>query len=373
MGSERSDKSERRVLIAHIAHWEELLGGAEYQLKMLSDLLRAEDFEVHVVYPRRVAGLRVSDPAVCHALVNQKPKRLFGKVWFFNFFDLWKKFRSVQPDVVVTRTYSSWAGIAAIACKVMNIRHVHFIASDSDVTKKNARLIKPFDFVEDFFYRNVFFWGSHVVCQNEFQKRRLKQSFKSDAQLVLQKGLFVEATELDKAGPVVRVVWVGNMKPIKQPELFVELASQFSERSDVEFIAIGGYTDERYSRLMEKACRQDNFHYYGQLDNSEVNAILTRAHVVVNTSEFEGFSNTFVQAWLREVVVLSLNSNPSAILTRTKHSKLTGTMEKMELELTRMLDDKQRLKEMGENARNYALTNHLLDERFLVDVGISKC
>ena len=45
----------------------------------------------------------------------------------------------------------------------------------------------------------------------------------------------------------------------------------------------------------------------------------------------------------------------------------------MKLELTRLLDDKQRLKEMGENARNYALTNHLLDERFLVDVGISKC
>ena len=328
MGSERNDKSKRRVLIAHIAHWEELLGGAEYQLMMLSDLLRAEDFEVHVVYPRRVAGLRVSDPAFCHDLVNQKPKRLFGKVWFFNFFDLWKKFRSVQPDVVVTRTYSSWAGIAAIAGKVMNIRHVHFIASDFDVTRGAAWVGKPFDVVENLLYHLVYHCGSHILCQNEFQKKRLKQAFKCDAKLVLQKGLFVEATELDKAGPVVRVVWIGNMKPIKQPELFVELASQFSERADIEFIAIGGYQDESYAELMERACRQDNFRYYGQLDNSEVNAILARAHVVVNTSEFEGFSNTFVQAWLREVVVLSLNSNPSAILTRTKHSKLTELWKK---------------------------------------------
>jgi glycosyltransferase involved in cell wall biosynthesis len=45
-----------------------------------------------------------------------------------------------------------------------------------------------------------------------------------------------------------------------------------------------------------------------------VNALLARAHVYVSTSLYEGFPNTFIQAWMRDVVVVSLTVDPDGVL-----------------------------------------------------------
>jgi glycosyltransferase involved in cell wall biosynthesis len=54
--------------------------------------------------------------------------------------------------------------------------------------------------------------------------------------------------------------------------------------------------------------------YLGSLALDDVNQLLAGAHLLVNTSTHEGFSNTFIQAWLRAVPVVSLNADPDDLL-----------------------------------------------------------
>ena len=59
-----------------------------------------------------------------------------------------------------------------------------------------------------------------------------------------------------------------------------------------------------------------NLEYVGEKSQDEVNELLAHAHIYVNTSLFEGFANTFIQAWMRDVAVVSLYVNPDSVFDR---------------------------------------------------------
>ena len=52
-----------------------------------------------------------------------------------------------------------------------------------------------------------------------------------------------------------------------------------------------------------------------RLSQAEVNALLEHTDLLVNTSDYEGFSNTFIQAWMRRVPVVSLRVDPDRLLS----------------------------------------------------------
>ena len=56
-----------------------------------------------------------------------------------------------------------------------------------------------------------------------------------------------------------------------------------------------------------------NLRCLGFQPHEAIDELLSAAHVLVNTSSVEGFSNTFIEAWLREVPVVSLSVNPDGV------------------------------------------------------------
>ena len=85
--------------------------------------------------------------------------------------------------------------------------------------------------------------------------------------------------------------------------------------------------------------------------------------VLINTSVFEGFSNTFVQAWMRKNIVLSLNSNPDDILTTYNVGFLLPSVDLMKEKIVEMLEERDKLRNMQKDAYDYVIQNH----------GIEKC
>ena len=58
--------------------------------------------------------------------------------------------------------------------------------------------------------------------------------------------------------------------------------------------------------------------YLLSLDNTKVNQLFEKSHILVHTGFVEGFPNTFIQAWMRKMVVLSLQIDPDNVLTSKK-------------------------------------------------------
>jgi glycosyltransferase involved in cell wall biosynthesis len=168
--------------------------------------------------------------------------------------------------------------------------------------------------------------------------------------------------ELDKSGPLT-VLWVANFKSLKRPEVFVRLAAALSDCSNTHFVMIGAMNfggSERAAgeRLSASMAGIKNLKHLGQLPQAEVNQWLAASHLLVSTSRREGFPNTFIQAWLRGVPVVSLDVNPDGVLDAASTGVCVKTEEQLRQTVRAILSDRSRLSAMGERALEYAEQHH---------------
>lgn len=125
----------------------------------------------------------------------------------------------------------------------------------------------------------------------------------------------IDSAELDfLRNGNLNVFWIGNVRPVKRLDIALELALELAPKN-INFIFIGRLSSCP-SSLSLKEVNTRNIYYLGERDNDFINSNLLFADFLLNTSDSEGFSNTFIQAWIRGVPVLSLNSDPDGIIEK---------------------------------------------------------
>lgn len=82
-----------------------------------------------------------------------------------------------------------------------------------------------------------------------------------------------------------------------------------------------------------------------------------RAKLFVNTSEYEGFPNAFVQACLAKTPILSFNVNPDRFIDANGLGLFCEDSLESAVGFIREFDS-DKLSRYGENAQNYVRKNH---------------
>jgi glycosyltransferase involved in cell wall biosynthesis len=138
-----------------------------------------------------------------------------------------------------------------------------------------------------------------VVAQNEFQRATCHRAYGREAVVIPS---CYEAPQKRNPAPIAGLVlWVGMLHENKRPELFLEIAARLPHR---RFVLIGGPrlgARAFYERIRAQASCVPNVQLTGFVPFAEVEPWFGRARVLVNTSEYEGMPNTFLQAWARGV------------------------------------------------------------------------
>ena len=94
---------------------------------------------------------------------------------------------------------------------------------------------------------------------------------------------------MEKSSAGLLVVWIGNFKLVKRPEVFVRLAEELRHLPEVRFAMAGRAGNERtHGELHAKIRALGNLEYLGELSHDQVNELLGRAHCLVNTSDVGG-------------------------------------------------------------------------------------
>ncbi len=192
-----------------------------------------------------------------------------------------------------------------------------------------------------------------VIAQNSTQQRLARENFGLSTEKI--HNCYPPATGQSSFHP--EALWVGNFRDTKNPEAYLSLAEKIPE---FRFNMIGGKPGQRdFQKITESAQHIANLNYLGFRPLEETEKLFGRVKLFVNTSQYEGFPNTFLQAWSRGVPVISF-VDPDGLITRNKLGLVVKDLKEM-IECTRSILNNE-IVFSSENIQKYFSENHLVDK-----------
>ncbi len=304
-----------RVAVVMPMHWSFSLGGAEMQVRMLVERLALDPAtEMHFIAREVHPDYRPSG-YVLHKLPG---RRSIAGTFATDIPDLLALLHELRPDVVYQRVACAYTAAVAFHGSRHACRTLWHVSSDSDLDPQPMRFGVRLPFLK--LDRRLIEFGARrvqsVITQTATQARRLTERFGRSDAIQLANFHAAPGPMAAKTAQTTTICWIGNLKPLKRPEIFLELSERLGSLPDVEFVIVGAQQMQgaAWEALAAAIASRPNLRYLGHLRQDVVNGLLERAHILVNTSEYEGMPNTFIQAWLRHVPVVSLTVDPDRLL-----------------------------------------------------------
>jgi glycosyltransferase involved in cell wall biosynthesis len=302
------------------------VGGAELQQVQIARLLLRMGHQVSFVTldhgqpdGEALQGCRVYKAYKPHA--GLPGLRFFFPRWT----GIWRALLRANADVYYTRAAGFMPGLIALLRCWRPFRYVYAAAHDFDFTPDKVQIL----FARD---RWLFRFGLRradaVIVQTEVQRELLKANYGRDAVLI-PNFLDTAPVELPQADRT-QVLWVGKLRAIKRPLMFVALAGRLPELS---FTMIGpNFKDEQsLCQAVEAAAKTlPNLAVLGFRPLPEVEQYFDRCSLLVCTSEMEGFPNIFLQAMRRGIPIVSFVDPDGIIGANPALGKIVGSEAELE-------------------------------------------
>ena len=265
---------------------------------------------------------------------------------------IWKALKNADADIYYQSCAGMMTGLVALFCKLNNRKFLFRIAHDSDcIPGKQIIKYSRDRMLYEYGLRNA----DLISAQGDNQKMLLKQNYGLESTVVNM------AVEMDMLPGYhnrdIDILWVNNMRPFKRPELAVEIARLLPEYS---MTIIGGPVPEYndiYNEINNSVSGISNLDFAGTVPYSRVNDYFRRAKIFINTSESEGFPNSFLQAWARGVPVISF-FDPDNLITKHGLGNSPDSLGTMIDTINIFLSDESIRIEVGNRAREFVKSNY---------------
>ena len=262
---------------------------------------------------------------------------------------IWRAMSKADADIYIQEAASAGTFLVFLFCRFNKRKFIYRTAHSSEC---DGTYLKKHPLAG-----RLFLWAmrkaDRLITQNYSDKAMLKEKFSADAEVIPNAIRCDDNVSQDHK----HILWIARSAGFKHPERFLELAVQFPNETFI-MICPKATEDKKYELLKERAGAIPNIRFIQRVDYREVNAYFSQAKVLVNTSDSEGFPNTFVQAAAAATAILSYTVNPDDVLTRHNCGLACGAdMEKLKQGLAFLLENSRYI-EIGQNGRKYAEQTH---------------
>lgn len=323
----------------------QVVGGAELQQVNIARGLAARGYRVSMIcldfgQPDRqpVDGITVH-----RAYKPTEGVPVFRFVWP-RLTGMWKCLRRVDADIYYQRAASVLTGIMAAFSRRYERKSIFAVAGDPMIRFARDRMIYEYGI------RNV----DRVVVQNEAQQESILSQFGRESVLIPN---CYQPGPVDDRAAATDVLWVSTIRQLKRPDRFLDLAAALPS---YRFAMVGGPGDGEaglYERIRRRAAQLANVQFTGFVPYAEADRWFGKARLFVNTSETEGFPNTFLQSWARRVPTVSF-IDCGARLDGQRVGLTVGSVEELARVAADLLEDDARRARLGALSEEYVRANH---------------
>lgn len=289
------------------------MGGAQLQQVLLARGLLRHGFDVSMVVvdqgqPEGASwsGIRTHKaypPAGGLPVMRFVHPRLTG---------IWSAMRRAAADIYYCSCAGLLPGQLAMFAKWARrpVRTVYRMAHDHDARPHDLRIPNRRG---EWLYRYGLPRMDLILAQTEAQQTEMLANFGLASRVIRS---LVDLPELRDDRPRdIDALWVSNIRPIKRPEMYLSLA----EGMPGAHMHMAGGTqpghERQYAAIQERARQIASLTFHGPVPYDVTNQLLLRTRVLVNTSQSEGFPNTYLQAWARGVPVVG-TFDPDGVIRR---------------------------------------------------------
>ncbi|MCE5336068.1 MAG: glycosyltransferase [Desulfobacteraceae bacterium] len=290
------------------------IGGAEVQQFHLGNYLSGHGWQVSFTAQdagQFAGGVEVRQNRIRHIKCFDAVKGSRGisgmVAWLAG---LWRAMSAADASIYYQRCAGLITGVVAAFCKTHGRRFVYAGANDWNFFPPRDLQLQALQ--ERTGYRYALKRADLITVQSLTQLHLLKKNWGLDGTFI--PNCLPEGPGNETAGkPGKYFLWVGGMRRAKRPDRLAALARACP---DLRFVMISGGakdSDDYTERMNEQIRSVPNIDCRGFVPYPETHAYFESAIALVNTSDYEGFSNTFLQA-LRAGIPIVSYLDPDGIL-----------------------------------------------------------
>lgn len=324
---------------------EAIFGGAEVDLYYLAtELAKDERFDVtFLTADYGQEEVEIIENVKIIKTVDFKQNALTGAI------KVWRGLKKAEAQMYLIKTISAGMFLVAFFCRLK--RNI-FLFRTSNTNSCDGTYLRQHPLLGRI-YKLTLRTAKVVFVQNKSDARNIKKTTGVSAKVIANGMRAVDASEVERD----IILWVGRSAEIKKPMRFVELAEKMPEER-FTMICQRAMGDRNYKTLTERAKRAENLEFIERVRFDQIYGYFRRAKIFVNTSDAEGFPNTFIQACQCGTAIASLKVNPDGFIDEYEcgiccRGQLGGLHEAVKS----LLEDNKYV-EMGENGRAYAEKVH---------------
>lgn len=348
-----------RICIVSHAAWGAVSGGAtghaggvEYQTAATARWLAAHGFNVSLLVWNEgqdpdvtIDGVRVL--SICRRDAGMPVLRFVHPRWT----GLTRALATADADLYYQNCGEYVTGQVAFWCRTRGRKFVFSVASDPEC---DPRLPAMRSSRERLLYKYGLGHADQVITQTRHQQQMLKAGFGIDAAVLPMPCVAPAPAALPpRLDEPPRFIWVGRVSPEKQPEQLIEIATALPQYR----FELAGPASDAWSRdLLGRAARA-GIRLHGRVARNDMAAIYGGAAALICTSRFEGFPNTFLEAWSHGVPVLT-SVDPDGLVAGRGLGSAVRTTEEFVTAVRGLADNPAERAAAAQRCRDYYLAFH---------------
>lgn len=286
--------------------------------------------------------------------IPKKTSSFMQRIKLASLFEWWTLARDIhriKPSLVIIRGANASLPILTRVCKTENAKLIMFGASDSDFVPGHEILTNK---VNKYLFHKGLYRTNYFVVQNNYQQKTLFENYKKDS--LLMPNIWLSQNQIETNKDVYDAIWVSNLRRLKRAEWFVELARSCPNQ---HFAIVGGVNNfEYYNEIKELCTSVPNIDFLGAQPFGSVNSLMSRSRILICTSEFEGFPNTFLQAWAQSLPIIT-TVDPNGVFQTHQIGIVIHNVDELKLAFTKLIEDQSLYLEYKKNAELYFRNNHM--------------